>query len=348
MHHRSAARLKRFPTAARRTGTSCAITSAPGLLTRGIHVENRDHSHRKSPLQRPFAHTRVHSQSMLTGGLIPVHHRDPERGVDKGQRESVTRPLSNLHRAVDFVESGFVGEQRAVRYRERVLVGDDGEKWNIVSVPRATAVASSKSSRHPRRPRDDRATPRQASAIANGDPRIRLPFAGSPAARLMIRCDHRSMSRGSPVSCFKTIAGNDSPTRNVGSPIVSSSSMCSCARREASGNRAAIVCSITSRRRQCAAVVPAVIHASIVSPLVRHVWHIATRTLPDPFPQTEEPPSTAFTICTPIDTRLKPVTLYNSRRSERRTRGRVSGILPTDRVNGPRHGMASAHYICPS
>ena len=37
--------------------------------------------------------------------------------------------------------------------------------------------------------------------------------------------------------------------------------------------------------------------------------HIATRTLPDPFPQTEEPPSTAFTICTPIDPRLKPAIL---------------------------------------
>ena len=31
-----------------------------------------------------------------------------------------------------------------------------------------------------------------------------------------------------------------------------------------------------NRGRQCAAVVPAVIHASIVSPLVRHVCHIAT------------------------------------------------------------------------
>ena len=85
-----------------------------------------------------------------------------------------------------------------------------------------------------------------------------------------------------------------------------------------------------ARGRQCAAVVPAIIHASIVSPLVRHVCYIATRTLPDPFPQTDEPPSPAF--CTPADTRLGQAILYNCHRSERRTRVRVSGFLPTDRA----------------
>ena len=42
-----------------------------------------------------------------------------------------------------------------------------------------------------------------------------------------------------------------------------------------------------------------VIHASIVSPLVRHVCHIAPGMQPARLHQTDEPPSAAFTICTP-------------------------------------------------
>ena len=74
-----------------------------------------------------------------------------------------------------------------------------------------------------------------------------------------------------------------------------------------------------ARGRQCAAVVPAVIHAIIVSSLVRHVCHIA--------------PGTQFTICTPVDTRLKLGIPSSCHRSE----------LPTQA-----HGMSWAHFICPS
>ena len=52
-------------------------------------------------------------------------------------------------------------------------------------------------------------------------------------------------------------------------------------------------------------------------------------------------------ICTPIDTRLRREIPFNFRRSERRTWVKVfkgSGDLRRERG----HGIASAHFICPS
>ena len=53
-----------------------------------------------------------------------------------------------------------------------------------------------------------------------------------------------------------------------------------------------------SRRRRCIAPV---VHASIVSSLVRPVCHFAPGMQPARLHQTDEPRTAAFTICTPID-----------------------------------------------
>ena len=103
-----------------------------------------------------------------------------------------------------------------------------------------------------------------------------------------------------------------------------------------------------ARGCQCAATVPTVIHVSIVSPLVRHVCHIAPGMQPARLHQTDEPPSAAFTICTPIDAWLRRVIPSSCRRSERPTRVRdfrASSGLPHDDRG---HVIASAIAMCPS
>ena len=80
----------------------------------------------------------------------------------------------------------------------------------------------------------------------------------------------------------------------------------------------------------------AVVHASIVSPLVRHVCHIAPGMQPARLHQTDEPSSTVFTICTPIDHWPKPAIPCNCRRFELRTRDkdfRASGGRPDELSN---------------
>ena len=57
-----------------------------------------------------------------------------------------------------------------------------------------------RSSRHPGRPRQYRAIARVVKATANGDPIMKLPLDGSPSARSMTLCDHRSTSHHSPLS----------------------------------------------------------------------------------------------------------------------------------------------------
>ena len=82
--------------------------------------------------------------------------------------------------------------------------------------------------------------PRNATAIASGDPIPKpAPLAGSPSARSMTVCDHRTISANSPLSNQLANATNANPMVKVGSPIDSSSAICSDASREASRVRSA-------------------------------------------------------------------------------------------------------------
>ena len=60
---------------------------------------------------------------------------------------------------------------------------------------------------------------------------------GSPSAQSMTVCDHRKMSAISPVLKLTLIAMNPAPTVRAGSPIESSSAICSDASRDASRTR---------------------------------------------------------------------------------------------------------------
>ena len=106
------------------------------------------------------------------------------------------------------------------------------------SLFRAIATASWRSCRHPGRPSHHRALLRHAIAIASGDPKPKLaPLAGSPSARSMTVCDHRKISPNSPASNQMSNATNANPMVKVGSPIDSSSAICSDASREPSRER---------------------------------------------------------------------------------------------------------------
>lgn len=108
------------------------------------------------------------------------------------------------------------------------------EKLNL-STLLAMATASSKSSRQPSIPRQHRVDARIASAIASGDPTIRLPIVGSPRDRSIARWARRSDSAISPASHLATEPTMGSiATDSSASPMASSSAVCSEANREAS------------------------------------------------------------------------------------------------------------------
>ena len=56
-----------------------------------------------------------------------------------------------------------------------------------------------------------------ARASDNGDPMSRLPLDGSPSARSITFCDHRSTSDCSEFAKFGPMAAGDKPTISVGS-----------------------------------------------------------------------------------------------------------------------------------
>ena len=66
---------------------------------------------------------------------------------------------------------------------------------------------------------------------------MRSPLDGSPAAKSITRCDHRSTSQNSALWVLAKIGARDSPTVKVGSPIDSMSAMASDASRDASYTR---------------------------------------------------------------------------------------------------------------
>jgi hypothetical protein len=77
-----------------------------------------------------------------------------------------------------------------------------------------------------------------ANPIANGDPRPKpAPLAGSPPARSMTVCDHRKISPNSPPLNQLAKAMNANPMVKLGSPIESSSAICSDASRDPSPGR---------------------------------------------------------------------------------------------------------------
>ena len=112
----------------------------------------------------------------------------------------------------------------------------------VASAARAMSMALRKSSRQPGSPRHHRAPPRKVSPNANGDPMTKLPFVGSPSARVMTRSDNRKTSASSPLWNFAQIAARVSPTVSVGSPMDSSSRVCSEASFDASGRWAVNCC----------------------------------------------------------------------------------------------------------
>jgi hypothetical protein len=82
--------------------------------------------------------------------------------------------------------------------------------------------------------------PRHADAIASGDPTPKpAPLAGSPAASSTIVCDHRKISPNSPTPIQLQKAMTAKPMVGVGSPIDSSSAICSDESRAASRARPA-------------------------------------------------------------------------------------------------------------
>ncbi len=66
---------------------------------------------------------------------------------------------------------------------------------------------------------------------------MKLPFDGSPSAKSMTRCDHRSTSLNSPLTILARIGAKDSPTVKVESPTDSMRAMASDASGDASSIR---------------------------------------------------------------------------------------------------------------
>ena len=93
---------------------------------------------------------------------------------------------------------------------------------------------------------------------------IRFPLVGSPSAKSMTRWANRRTSAISPVSCLAASAASDSPTVSVGSPIDSSSAVCSVASRDASRRCALANCAITCPVMPIASdrLSPAAVHSS--------------------------------------------------------------------------------------
>ncbi len=105
------------------------------------------------------------------------------------------------------------------------------------SVPRAMAIDLSRSSRHPRFPRAQRAEPRTEKAAATRCSNNELP-----SAKSMESWAHRSASAIGPVSILIGSATKASTTVSVGSPIDSTSVMYSEANWEASRTRPCSAC----------------------------------------------------------------------------------------------------------
>jgi hypothetical protein len=106
-----------------------------------------------------------------------------------------------------------------------------------VSISRGIAVSPRQDVFAPGRPRQYRAIARIVKAAANGDPKRRSPLDGSPSARPITLCDHRSTSADSALSILAKIAAIDSPTIKVASPTDSMRAMASDASRDASRTR---------------------------------------------------------------------------------------------------------------
>ena len=218
-----------------------AASRSPRLaLSRAAHTSVTG-TQEEGTLAQPYV-ADLHQQlqpAVTVGRGVPMQQRDTQRVLGQAQRAIVAGSLGGLHRLLDRAHRGVIGPKHPVGDRMTVGPGDDPARV-AGSLLRAIATASSRSWRHPGRPSHHRAMPRHANATASGDPTPKpAPLAGSPSARSMTVCDHRKMSPNSPASNQLANATNANPMVRVGSPIDSSSAICSDASRDASRARPA-------------------------------------------------------------------------------------------------------------
>ena len=214
--------------------------AAPGALPGGPQLGDRDQEE-NTFAQPDIAGLHHQVQPAVTVGRgVPTQQRDTQRVLGHAQCDIVAGSFGGLHRLLARAHRGVIGPKHAVLYRHTVGPGDDTGEGCRVLLCRAIATASWRSWRHPGRPSHHRAQPRNANATASGDPKPKpAPLAGSPAARSMTVCDHRKSSPNSPTSNQLMNATNANPTVKVGSPIDSSSAICSDASRDPSRERPA-------------------------------------------------------------------------------------------------------------
>ena len=157
--------------------------------------------------------------------------RDPAYSAKT--RQIVTGSFGGLHRLLDRAHCGVIGPKHPERYSREVDVGDDRAKDTGRRFGPSPGVARSCATR------DDPGTTGKPAMQRDRQRRSEMtaPLAGSPAARSMTCCDHRKTSRHSPPSNLGKNTGKDNPMVRVGSPIDSSSAICSDASRDASRNR---------------------------------------------------------------------------------------------------------------
>src|SRR6516225_4750830 len=97
---------------------------------------------------------------------MAVHQRNAQRHPGEGHREVITGSFGYPQGSLDLAHRRIVGPQHASRYSRAVDPGDN----------------------------------RGVKAIANGDPKMKVPLEASPSARSITLCDHRTASDHSALS----------------------------------------------------------------------------------------------------------------------------------------------------